>query len=238
MKKNILITMAAASLSILTGCNSTQFGHSDTSGFIAFPPANNDYEPGQLVEQYSSDRVEILADPELSGQRLENSSEWGLSLDTVEPLKDDITSRIEEVVDELSEFEVDWVVVADFIDTTSKKAPKLEMWTGLKKELENEALHEMIAVYAESGTRHDVLTQLLGAKITFKVLNEETNEPLHLSEQVVALVNASLMMDFSLDASGNSATTGDMIIGMFYDPKMVMLLVDAKKERAIESGKH
>ncbi|CAI4159152.1 conserved exported hypothetical protein [Alteromonas macleodii] len=217
----------AISVMVLSSCASRNVGIQKHTGFTELPFPSNTYQPGQIVEIYSSPRkVEVTFDPQIPWDQASTSEGWDISADEASNIKSKLATEINKIIEANTSVNSTYQVSVEFTETKTRLIPKNRIFKALDEAIQKDSsLKRLLDMYMDDGTRFDVITQTLNATISFKVLSS-SGQVLNLDSEVIEKLSSDFDIEFSRQAGSNSIISGsNLTVGIHYDPKMIALLV-------------
>lgn len=212
----------------MAGCAVKRVGVSNYTGFTELPFPSNNYAPGQIVEIFSLPRkVDITFKPDINWDQATSSPGWNISNDQTKGIKTAFSTEIASILKANYSYASSENVKVEFTNTKTTVIEKSVIYSAIKKALkENQDLNEQIKIYMKDGTRFDVITQILSANISFKLV-DSSNTTVDVNSDIIKEINSKFDIDFKKDNNSSTVITGsNLVVGIHSDPKLVKLIMD------------
>lgn len=213
---------------LINGCTTspTGLGINKVSGFEDLPFPSRLYTPGQIVEIFSSKKVEISLDPQINWDQLSSSPGWDIAQDKNRNLESNLNLEVNKILKSSAGYDSKYHSKIEMKNTTTVIVPKNIIYSELKKRIESDVpLKEFLKVYVKNGTRFNVITQVLTADVEFKI-EDGSGNAVKVDTEVLEKINSKIGGNFARSADSNTAIKVDkLVVGFHTDPRMVEMLL-------------
>ena len=212
---------------LLSACTAPGIGVKKYTGFTELKFPSNSLAPGQIVEIYSDpEKVEITYQPNIPRDKASSSPGWDIASVEARAASANLELEIINVLKATGSSSSSVRAQVQYSNTKTTLVPKYYIYSTLKRDIgSSKSLQEQLRAYIGNGTRFDVVTMILTATVTFKLVDPNNNK-LKIDSQVIEKLNSRFGLSFSLSNESSTAISGkDLVIGIHYDPNMVNFIL-------------
>lgn len=212
---------AALALS-LSGCTSVGSAISPGERFVELPRPGMALSIGQIVEiDGRSRRIDMVYDPRISSELAMSGDAAFLSSGSVSSLARRYGELAKEALLSSGLKLGDVKVTVTLTDLASRWVPKYSVYKTIQDQIgKNGELRSMIGDYAAVGTRFDVVSRTVSARLGLSV-TDATGKGLTLDSVALSKVSSALSVSLEGVSGGGAYVSSPILVGIYADSRMM-----------------
>lgn len=214
--------MSAALALSLSGCASVGSAISPGERFVELPRPGTALSIGQIVEiDGRSRRIDMVYDPRIPSEQAVTGDAAFLSSGSVSSLARRYRDLVKETLLSSGLNLGDVKVTVTLTDLSSRWVPKYSVYKTIQDQMgKNGELRSMIGDYAAVGTRFDVVSRTITARLGLSV-TDATGKGLTLDSAALAKVSSALSVSFEGVPGGGAYVSSPTLVGIYADSRMM-----------------